>query len=313
MRSTSRSHREGPRKRQMMSLFATLILLSPSACTLFAGEPWGEATLTADVRFTPSAARLTDDGALKTSKDYALVLETMALGMREIDLVMSEGGGGAVSFDPASPPPGYSLCHSGHCHHDDGRLVDYEDIEIELAGGGGAGGFVTLRPVRESALDLLVDGPIEPALDACLDDCILPRGTFVSSGAVLEDLRVLATVFDLRPVANARLPMSGTRISVLVSLDARVDTRIEGAIDDASPPSIEIDLHLALPETLFDGVDFGAVLGVEPVDARVSLDGFLSVTESLRNELLRASRVTADVVRPETSPFAQPDLVLWNP
>lgn len=41
---------------------------------------------------------------------------------------------GGVSFDPADPPEGYSLCHNGHCHKDDGTLPTYEQIEAELAG-----------------------------------------------------------------------------------------------------------------------------------------------------------------------------------
>ena len=37
---------------------------------------------------------------------------------------------------PGKPPPGYTLCHNGHCHHPSGRLVPYAEIEAELAGGG---------------------------------------------------------------------------------------------------------------------------------------------------------------------------------
>ena len=34
------------------------------------------------------------------------------------------------------PPPGYSLCHGGHCHTTDGGIESYEEIEAKLAGGG---------------------------------------------------------------------------------------------------------------------------------------------------------------------------------
>lgn len=314
MRSMPRSRREiSRRSRLKMSLVFLFAVAWSSGCTLFAGEPWGEADLTLDVRFAPSASRLTAAGALKTAKDYAVVLEKMRVGVREIDLVMSDGGEGALSFDPANPPPAYSLCHNGHCHHDDGRLVSYEDIEIELAGGSASGRFTALRPVRDAELDLLVDGPVVPALETCLDGCLLPRGAFVSSGASVTHLVVEATVFDLRPLENARLPATGTALSMRVPIDARIETRLEGAIDDQSSRRIEIALHLEFSETAFDPVDFGALLGSVPIDTRVSLDGFVSVTEGVRAELLHASTLTADVVRPEDALFDERELVLWNP
>ena len=313
MRSSSHSRRERRHSLHLHALSASLLVVASTGCTLFAGEPWGEAELKADVRFSPEASRLTDDGALKTAKDYALVLETLTLGVREIDLVMSEGGTAAAAFDPANPPPGYSLCHGGHCHADDGRLVDYDDIAIEVAGAGGTGEFTALRPAREGGIDLLAGTPVEPSLDDCLDDCLLPRGSFVSSGMTLASLVVEATVFDLRPAGNRRLPEAGVPISVRVPLDARVDVRVDGAIDDMSSPRVEILLHLAVTESLFDGVDFAAVLGSDAPDTRVALDGFLSVTEAVAAHMLDDSRVTADVVRPDTAPFAQPELVLWNP
>jgi hypothetical protein len=313
MRSLSHSRRERRHSLHLHALSASLLVVASTGCTLFAGEPWGEAELKADVRFSPEASRLTDDGALKTAKDYALVLETLTLGVREIDLVMSEGGTAAAAFDPANPPPGYSLCHGGHCHADDGRLVDYDDIAIEVAGAGGAGEFTALRPAREGVIDLLAGTPVEPSFDDCLDDCLLPRGSFVSSGMTLESLVVDATVFDLRPASGARLPASGVAVSVRVPLDARVDARVEGAIDDTSSPRVEIVLHLEVTEALFDGVDFAAVLGSDPPDTRVALDGFLSVTEAIAALVLDESSVNVDVDRPEDNPFEQPELVLWNP
>ncbi len=35
-------------------------------------------------------------------------------------------------FDPKKPPPGWTLCHRNHCHHQDGRVASYAQVMKEM-------------------------------------------------------------------------------------------------------------------------------------------------------------------------------------
>lgn len=87
--------------------------------------------------FDYGSGRLSEDSWLRLDNDYEIKLERASVGGGQIELLtnMSDSTGNDAVFDPANPPPGYSLCHNGHCHTTDGRLVDYEEIQAELAGG----------------------------------------------------------------------------------------------------------------------------------------------------------------------------------
>jgi peptidylprolyl isomerase len=37
-----------------------------------------------------------------------------------------------VVFDPNNPPPGWTLCHRNHCHHEDGRVASYQQVMTEM-------------------------------------------------------------------------------------------------------------------------------------------------------------------------------------
>lgn len=95
------------------------------------GRPWGEVELAVGLRFEPELSRLDAVGRLKTANDFRVELEGLELDAGPVELIAALEG--AAGFDPAAPPAGYSLCHNGHCHADDGRLVPYEDIAAELA------------------------------------------------------------------------------------------------------------------------------------------------------------------------------------
>ena len=113
-------------------LVLSVVALGASSCAFDDGDPWARASFELSLGFEPGAARLDDEGRLVTPGDWAIALETPIAHVDSVTLTMA-GEAGTLSFDPAEPPPGYSLCHNGHCHADDGRLVDYEDIELELA------------------------------------------------------------------------------------------------------------------------------------------------------------------------------------
>ena len=121
-----------------LGLWAVLALISLGGCT-DPGLPWGVVEATIEAKFDPSEGRLDDEGRLKTSANYALELESVAVTFDALTLTLA--GAGAADFDPANPPEGYSLCHNGHCHAASGELVDYEDIQAEMNQASGAAGL----------------------------------------------------------------------------------------------------------------------------------------------------------------------------
>ena len=101
---------------------ALLASLLASSCTLFGGQPWGFADVELQVAFAPEESRRTDDGWLLTSSDFAYELSDFSVDVAAVRLrISNDAAGGGGAFDPANPPPGYSLCHQGHCHRDDRR------------------------------------------------------------------------------------------------------------------------------------------------------------------------------------------------
>lgn len=47
---------------------------------------------------------------------------------------------GEVVFDPNNPPPGWTLCHRNHCHHQDGRVASYAQVMQEIGATSMVGG-----------------------------------------------------------------------------------------------------------------------------------------------------------------------------
>ena len=133
-----------------MRRLAVLLALCAGGCTFEAGA-WF-ATLHPSFRagYGLRADRDAGAGWQRLDNDYQVrfdraLLDLQALALEEPPL--------SSAFDPAHPPPGYTTCHSGHCHASDGRLVSYEDIAVEVAGPGVVARAVAHLPV--GAVDLL--------------------------------------------------------------------------------------------------------------------------------------------------------------
>jgi hypothetical protein len=232
-----------------------------SGCALSDGVPWGEARLSLAARFAPEPGRLDDAGRLVTADDYAVRVDRLALVFDGVGLAMGAGGA-AAAFDPASPPEGYSLCHNGHCHADDGRLVPYEEIAAELAGGG-EGGFTVSQAAEggEVALGAAVSAvPLEP----CGLACDLPRGRVIQASALVDRVVLVGRVFDRRTGANARLPEAGVAVEVELAVETNLTVAASAAVDDHHPVPVVVALELRVPDALLDGADFGAWLGADP-------------------------------------------------
>ena len=246
-------------------IVAALIGFAASGCALEPGDPWGVVRAGLEVRLDLSGGRLDPEGRVRTSDDYRVQLQALELEIEAVEFVAGETS--ALSFDPANPPPGYSLCHNGHCHADDGRLVDYADIAAELAGGAASGpalvlggGVVTLDASMPAA------GLV---LEACSNACVLDNpGELAAVRALVRGARVRGRVFDARTGAAARLPVEGVAFDVALGSgdDAGASWRpgvtLGARFGPGRQAGLEVDLGLVLSPTAFDALpwDDGALL-----------------------------------------------------
>ena len=219
------------------------------ACTFSDGEPF--ATIDASLSITAPIAddrALPDPGWQKLASEYQVRLSAVELEAPAVELI--DLGAGGVGFDPANPPDGYSLCHNGHCHADDGRLVDYEDIAAELAGSGGSQTVAVSMPV--GAVNALAGE--QRALD-CVPGCDL--------GAPAEIGLVRLSVDRLAIAGTARDGLEPPRIDGEIDFSVELGpesfawlTSVELPIDRDADPDVELTVALELVSRYLDQIDF---------------------------------------------------------
>lgn len=138
MRTQSAAIRRG------IALLVVLTAITASSCTLEPGSPWG--WIDADLHISP----LEDSGDV-TVVDYTVHFDNLQL------RAPGSQGTGMTDFDPSDPPPGFTLCHQGHCHTDDGRIVTYEEIEAGAGPGGDGPVNISTRHIDDA---LQLDEPV---------------------------------------------------------------------------------------------------------------------------------------------------------
>jgi hypothetical protein len=221
-------------------------------CTLDAGH--GFATmeageLSAELRAGP--ARDLGDHTLLTDLGYHVQLARARLHVASVELLELQGStsaGGA--FDPAHPPEGYTLCHGGHCHADDGSLVSYEEIQAMLAGGSVRFEPVVAMPV-DRALDLLEGASV--ALTRFEPSPELPQATLARAQVQIERFELEATVSDgelADPVV----------LSADLALAEPLSQVLNEQIDREGPERLHPAVEVTVDGTLFDGLDFAALV-----------------------------------------------------
>jgi len=238
------------------------MLLLAVGCTFAPGAGFGELhEVTLEARFDAGAARDLGDGAFLTDGAYAVTVESMRWELGTIELLELSGGGSAT-FDPADPPDGYGLCHGGHCHHESGALVDYADIEAELAGGGAR--FV---PVATIPVDLEVDLLDGAALVLVPDDPLLPA-------AEVSKLTLGAARFQMTGAVDDGADGSWP-LTVDLPLDVTLGVGLDLPLDRGHEPTVTLDLALTPSGTLLDELDLAALVAedairLDDVDAAVA-------------------------------------------
>lgn len=249
-----------------MTLLAAALSLT-SACAFTDGDPWG--WFQTETRAQGLAIDARDQAGNRVSLDAAAA----RVSIRLVETKPPSGASGA-SFDPASPPPGYSLCHNGHCHADSGELVPYDDIRAELASGSGP---VETTVARAEAAGQLLSAP---ALTS-------PRAP-VTVEASVDTLQV-----ELNLTVDARATLDGDEVAVEV---------ITGPVELSAPADIFFGPDAPEDRTLAVTLDW---TGVDPWRA---LD--LSALNRSADTIKLTSVVNADATNAFADALSRGRLVL---
>lgn len=227
-------------------------------CALALSTPgcaWNEGRGFATLEETRVSARVQQEPAsalaeITTDLGYVVRLASAELYVEDVVLEQVAAGGGDAHFDPAHPPEGYSLCHSGHCHSEDGRLVAYEEIEQEAASAGETYAPVASIPVY-SGLDLLAGATRRVRQVQPSDE--LPR-------AELQRVTLHAGALQLRGSVQSgpggeSLPQA---LPLVVDLELRIPLRaaVHVDIDRDSPAHVRAVVEVTVARALLDELDF---------------------------------------------------------
>ena len=231
-------------------------------------------------------ARLDEAGRWKTNNGYVLALAGGKLGvaLREVALKApgeATGGGAAVTFDPANPPPGYTFCHNTDCHTADGQVKTFDEIRAELAGGGGAAPARTVVVARPAVA--LLDWPLTGAagwrLAGCEPHCFLPQGALSEAVLGLERLTASGTV---APAAGGEPRAFSLDLAVGGAAFPAAVTAVVGA---AGPQEVTLTGTFTLTDKLFDGLPWERLLQAPgPID----LDADAAAAETLTANLAKS-------------------------
>lgn len=273
----------------MRRTFLLLSCLGLGGCAWEPGQGFAVVEPTVRAAYAPLADRAAPDGYQQLSSNYQLRVDAASMRLSGIELIAIAGGSGG-GFNPANPPPGYSLCHGGHCHRDDGALIPYEQIAAEMGGGGGSSTVATL-PVAEP-LNLLA--PKTHAVE-CTPDCALPQANVSRGRWGIEELRIEGTVRDTR--VSPRIP-GERRFRWVLAPDTDSDAPaavLDGAVDlpsdRSTPPRAKLDLKLVLTARLFDAVDWSTL--------DVGSDGVVELSDTANPGVHAALKERLATVSPE--------------
>jgi hypothetical protein len=247
------------------------------ACTLDEGH--GFASLRSAelaIAFEPGARAY--EGYVLTDLGHRILVDSFTVEIDRVELQKLTSTGEAGAFDPAEPPPGYTLCHGGHCHAEDGRLVDYAHVEAELASGEVRHVPVVTLPVNRTAslsrrVELVLDD-VEPSRE--LPQVSLGRAVLVFSRVELTGVVEPASENAAAAPLSLRLDEAFTFHGDLVLVVSR-----------DGPDTLRLGASLDIDGTLFDGVnwDLWAREGALPIEEPESALGRTLVSNLLENEL----------------------------
>ena len=204
-----------------------------------------------DLLWEPGARALSAD-TFVTAGGLAVTVDRLELGLGALELLELEGADN-VTFDPASPPPGYTLCHADHCHRDDGALISYAEIRAELAGGD-----ATFTSLLRFGLDAAADlrspasvplGAPTPAADlgmVTITQVALSLGDFVLEGTIAP----WSGPGDAPPVGRP----DARPLRVALALDSALTRDLGLEVGRDSPPVQRVEAVVSVDGTFLDGL-----------------------------------------------------------
>lgn len=269
----------------MRWLTSLVVALGLSACTFDDGQPWGTVDFSLETRF--DQADRVSGGRLLTSKNYAVQLDSLQLGLVSV-IVRTSSDSAEISFDPANPPPGYSLCHNGHCHYVDGSLVDYADIEAEVAGASAGG--ETLVQAIESNVDVIKYTDVE--LGQCSNNCELGRVSLRTVDLNVGSISWSGRVFDTR--SESRLPPEGIELTGSLPISLTYSTLVDAATGPQEEVGIDLDLQYVVASPILDLFDFAELAQNGAVDLSAHPELTQQIQEKLKKDAMFNVAVTRD-------------------
>jgi hypothetical protein len=230
-------------------------------CGLDNGRPFLALDPQITAQFEADPARGVEPGWQKLASEYEVQVTRVKLALRQIELVGPTKA--AASFDPAKPPPGFSLCHGGHCHADDGRLVAYEDVIAEATGTMS----LPLLVLGPATLDLLAPTAVRLP---CPSGCEAGPGAITRARITIERLVVEGTVRDGPGVQQ---PIGSVAFALNVANAAnrplpQVTVPLALPADNQHAPEVSLTLDLRIGSALLDAVPWPSLL---TKDGRIEL------------------------------------------
>jgi hypothetical protein len=250
---------------------ALMMTVSSVACAWDAGEPFATVSPHLEARVHAPSGRDLGMGWQKLASEYEVRIDRMDIETGELALI--DIGLGALGFDPANPPPGYSLCHNGHCHSDEGRLVSYQDIAAELAQGSAARRVMAM-PV--GALDLVAGESRELA---CVPGCDLPLARITLADLDVTRVQAAGLVRDGLVPARIEGELGWT---LMLSADSPLvlTGTLELIADRSHDPDVRLDIEFLISSKILDSVIW-AELGGAPLLLDADADARAAVLDAL--------------------------------
>lgn len=238
-------------RRSTIYMLAGLCVLA-AGCAWDAGQPWGLVDLAVRMRASVPADRQLADGRLRTASEYLWKIEELRVELSGAQVRLSSGDG-PLSFDPAKPPAGYSNCHGGHCHSDDGRLVDYADIQAEILGSAAGAETVSLGLEATPSLTPAYGPAYRPAPAA------LPMGELSTLQLSWRKVTLRARVWDGSPKGQ-RLPAAGLPVQLQLG-PSSVAAQLSGTVGPHQPLHVQLAADVDVPAPWLDGLDVAQLAG----------------------------------------------------
>lgn len=234
---------------------ASLAALTLLGCVDGDGRGWGEVRLSLTSALEVPASNVDAQGRWRTAHGFAVEAPTVVLEFDEVALSAADDA--ALPFDPATPPAGYSLCHGGHCHADDGSLPTYAEVAAVLAGADADAPVTSTTAAGDAALSL-ASAVSETALARCEQaPCAVARGSVGGARVIVHGVRLKCTVFAASTVQRGRLGETGHAIDVSFPVETTIATPMRVDFDRGEAFGQRVALRLVLGPKLLDGLPLG--------------------------------------------------------